>query len=418
MNQTPVLGCIADDFTGASDLASFLVKGGMTTLQTSGVPDRPLQEPAQALVVALKTRTSSVEQAVKDSLGAVAWLREQGCTRFYFKYCSTFDSTPAGNIGPVIDAMLEHLNLVHALVCPALPQNGRTVYQGHLFVDDQLLENSPLRDHPLTPMRESRLSDILAPQVEEKHRAHIRLAPFGELEQITADNTARYLIADAVTPSDLSQLARVFGPDERWMLTGGSGLGEWLGAALDVKVDSEASGLASTRNRPDLKAPRILCLAGSCSASTRAQVERAGKILPTLSLDTDSILAGTYTVSNVREWLARHSAQSVLVSTSSPPETVSFLQSRYGKEKVSSCLESFLAEVAVTPGFDALVVAGGETSGAVVQAMECDQLRVGPSVCPGVPVMQEVDGKERQIVLKSGNFGDADFFQSACELIQ
>lgn len=415
MRQTPILGCIADDFTGASDLASFLVTGGMSTLQTSGIPSQPLQAPAEALVVALKTRTCSVDQAIDQSLKAIEWLQLQGCHKFYFKYCSTFDSTKSGNIGPVIDALLERLKLDHALVCPALPQNGRTVYQGHLFVGNQLLEDSPLRNHPLTPMTESSLVDLLRPQVAQDHKDDIQIAPITKPETANVEHAARYLIVDAITPSDLKRIALQFGPDDRWLLTGGSGLGEWLGATIGREAACQSGNLNPTL--PAAAEPSILCLAGSCSASTLRQVECASQIMPTLYLKPDDILNNLFSVDDARDWLIRQKSRSVLVTTSAPPEQVQCLQSQYGREVVSNTMESFLANLATTPGYSTLIVAGGETSGAVVQALGCEQLRVGKSVCPGVPILQEIGGNLRQLVLKSGNFGGDDFFKQACDKV-
>ncbi|MFN3297113.1 3-oxo-tetronate kinase, partial [Caldimonas sp.] len=207
-----VLGVIADDFTGATDVASMLVRAGMRTVQVIGVPDGPPPK-ADAVVVALKSRTIPAAQAVADSLAALRWLQAAGAKQFYFKYCSTFDSTPAGNIGPVTEALLEALGSDFTIACPAFPENGRTVFRGHLFVGDQLLSDSGMRHHPLTPMTDANLVKVL--QAQSRGRVGLlRYDTVGQgvqavrerLAQLRAEGV-RLAVADAIDNDDLRTLA-------------------------------------------------------------------------------------------------------------------------------------------------------------------------------------------------------------------
>ena len=418
----PLLGVIADDFTGATDAASMLARAGLGVSVLIGVPppDLRLPQSTDALVVALKSRTVPAAQAVADSLLALKWLERQGCLRFYFKYCSTFDSTPQGNIGPVADALLSALGESFTVVSPALPVNGRTVYQGHLFVGGQLLSDSPLRDHPLTPMTDSNLCRVLARQTARP----VGLIAHHQIEEGTLAlrtqlgqlHTAGYgyAVVDALDDAHLATLAHA-ATDLR-LLTGSSGLIRMLGEAYRVQglvtVGSRAAPLRHT-------VTRSLVLAGSCSASTRQQVARFAARHPALSVDplalaedADAVLA------DVLAWLEQQPVhESVMVFSSAPPEEVQRVQQLLGADQAAALTEHLLASVALKAsehlGFNTLVVAGGETSGAVVQALGIQALEVGPEIDPGVPWTLTLSGPSLALALKSGNFGASDFFEKA-----
>jgi uncharacterized protein YgbK (DUF1537 family) len=374
------LGAIADDVTGATDLCNTLVREGMRTVQTIGVvPDLELPD-ADAVVVALKSRTAPVAEAVADSVAALRWLRRRGAERFFFKVCSTFDSTPEGNIGPVADALLDELEGDRALVCPAFPTNGRTVYMGHLFVGDRLLSESSMRHHPLTPMTDSDLVRVLGRQTE-------RRVSLLRLEAVRSGAIAvepTYTVADAVTDDDLRALATADAP----LLVGGSGLALGLPRALGF------AGPAAPAERVD--GPAVV-IAGSCSAATLEQVERMAAQRPAVRLEDFE-----------PSFLERIGEGAVLVYSSAPPE-------RRSSEPPEQ-IEARLADVAVravAAGARRLVVAGGETSGAVVQALGIRALAVGAEIAPGVPWMTSVEGEPLSFALKSGNFGGPDFLLEA-----
>lgn len=356
----PRLGAIADDFTGATDLCSVLVRGGMRTVQTIGLPQRTFD--ADAVVVALKTRTAPVEDAVAQSVDALRALRELGARRFYFKICSTFDSTPAGNIGPVADALLDELGAGFTVVTPAYPANGRTVYNGYLFVGDVLLSESPMRDHPLTPMRDANLVRVLQEQTTR---------PVGRL----GDEDVTYAIADATTDDDLRELAARC--KDLPLLVGGAGL------ALGLPRAYGFDGAGASAPHPD--GPAII-LAGSLSEVTRAQIER---FEPRCSLDEFDGFRG--------ETILVHSGE----RDGRTPGEIEAALARIARE-------------AVAAGARRIVVAGGETSGAVVQALGVCALAVGEEIAPGVPWMASVDhDPPLAFALKSGNFGGPDFFRTA-----
>ncbi|MCL6420138.1 3-oxo-tetronate kinase [Aestuariirhabdus haliotis] len=413
------LGCVADDFTGASDMASFLVKGGLNTEMIDGVPDKnwhPAPE-TQAVVIALKSRTAPVADAVKQSLASFQWLRNQADNcQLFFKYCSTFDSTEQGNIGPVIDAVLQAFDLHTALVSPALPVNGRTVYRGHLFVNGQQLSDSSMRFHPLTPMRESNLCSLM--ECQGQHQAvnlpHTIIEQ-GEpairawLQQLTTDQC--YLVADHFNDRHADSLAQAF--SDQPFLSGSSGLAEML-ARQHGRNNSETGELSLT-------APgRALVLAGSCSEATRGQVAYFLKHFPGRRMDPARLVSGEETVDHIWQWLLEQGDQPCLLYSSDTPEQVSQAQSRLG-HKISDLLESVFSELAQrarSAGFGRLIVAGGETSGAVTQALDLRSFRVGPSVAPGVPVIQPLAQPDLLLVLKSGNFGDEQFFTKAIQLTE
>lgn len=412
-----VLGVIADDFTGASDVASMLVRAGMRTVQVIGVPQGP-PPAADAVVVALKSRTTPAAQAVADSLAALRWLQAAGAQRFYFKYCSTFDSTPAGNIGPVAEALLDALGSDFTIACPAFPENGRTVYRGHLFVGDQLLSDSGMRQHPLTPMTDANLVTVL--QAQSRGRVGLLRhdvvaqgvdAVRAGCAQLRAAGV-RLAVADAIGNADLRTLAAACA--ELPLVTAGSGLALGLPAVYEargwIRPDAQAAALPAVGGAAAV-------LAGSCSLATRAQVEHwvaAGR--PALRVDAHELAQGRPVAAAALAWAGeRLAAGPVLVHALTTPDELQAVQAGLGAERAGALVEQCLATIAqglVEAGVRRLVVAGGETSGAVVQALGVRQLRIGAPIDPGVPWTQ-AEGRPLLLALKSGNFGSADFFGKA-----
>jgi uncharacterized protein YgbK (DUF1537 family) len=415
----PILGCIADDFTGGTDLANNLVKSGFRTVQTLGLPrDAKPTIDSDALVVALKTRTCPREQAVKESLEALGWLQSLGCKQFYFKYCSTFDSTARGNIGPVIDALLGALGSDFTIACPAFPDNGRTVYRGHLFVHDTLLSESGMQNHPLTPMTDSNLVRFLSAQTTAKVGL-IRFdcvdqgpkAVIQEMQKLRQDGV-RMAITDCLGNDDLITLGS--STKDLTLVTGGSGLALGLGAnfgrsgAAPIPVPAFPGGQA--------------ILAGSCSKTTLRQIEHAKAAcrhcqisVRNLAKDPEAVIRG------VLSWATamRREPKPLLIYTSETVEGFRRNQNELGFERAGSLCEDALAEIASTlvdNGVTQLIVAGGETSGAVVKRLDLDLLNIGPEIDPGVPWTLAIGpGKQLALALKSGNFGSEDFFTKAWE---
>ena len=416
-----LLGCIADDFTGATDLASMLVRAGMRTVQTIGVPeDARLAAGADAVVVALKSRTIPAAEAVSQSLAALAWLRGAGARQIYFKYCSTFDSTPAGNIGPVADALLDALGADFTIACPAFPENGRTIYKGHLFVGDLLLSDSPMKDHPLTPMRDSSLVRVLAGQtrravglVEHKTVRRGADAIRARFEELRAKGTA-YAVVDALADEDLMAIGAACAGLA--LVTAGSGVALGLPqnffAAGLMQPRTDAAQLPATGGKPAV-------LAGSCSAATRQQVARMAERHPAHALDPiaepDAARLAAKALSAIAP--ALEAGKPFLVYSTAEPSQVAAVQAKLGAERSATLVEDALALVAeriVASGVRRLVVAGGETSGAVVKALGVKALAIGPQIDPGVPWTTSVGSEPRiALALKSGNFGAPDFFEKA-----
>lgn len=411
----PLLGCIADDFTGGTDIASMLVKGGMRTVQTIGVPQRRIVD-VDAIVVALKTRTMPAKQAVQESVEAVRWLREAGCRQFYFKYCSTFDSTPAGNIGPVIDALLEELGVDFTVVCPALPANGRTVYRGHLFVGNDLLSESGMRHHPLTPMTDSSLLRLLAPQTLKKAGLVTRDTVVQGATQIQKafddlkkDGT-QIAIVDAIDDGDIDRIGEAAAG--MTLVTGGSGL------ALGLPQNFRKAGLLPESTRASQLQPsegKLVVLSGSCSIATNAQVEQWLRSHAGFKVDPLALHQGDDVVSQAVDWVLTQDGPS-LVYASARPDEVSAVQARLGIELAGTLVEAALSKIAALlreRGYSKFIVAGGETSGAVVKALCVEGLRIGESIAPGVPWTQSLDDDVLSLALKSGNFGSVNFFEEA-----
>ena len=418
-----ILGVIADDFTGATDVASMLVRAGMRTVQTIGVPQGdipPEVAGADAVVVALKSRTTPAADAVADSLAALRWLQAAGARQFYFKVCSTFDSTPAGNIGPVAEALMAALGTTQTLVCPAFPENGRTVFRGHLFVGDELLSDSGMRHHPLTPMSDSNLVLWMQQQCQRRvgllrHDVVARgAAAIAErLASLQADGVA-HVVGDAVDNDALRQLAAGAGHLPLWVA--GSGLALGLPQVLAdrgwVRLDAHAADLDA------LTGPAAV-LAGSCSTATQGQVARwiaAGR--PALRIDPLALARGEPVATDALAW-ARAQDSAPLLYATADAATLASTQAALGVAEAGALVEHALAAIArglVDAGTRRLVVAGGETSGAVVQALDVHTLRIGAAICPGVPWTQAVRGTGRaplQLALKSGNFGGPEFFTEA-----
>lgn len=414
-----VLGCIADDFTGATDLAGMLVKHGMRAVQTIGVPDRPASEiDADAIVVALKSRTIPAAEAIAQSLQALEWLKDGGAQRFYFKYCSTFDSTAAGNIGPVAEALLNALGAEQAIACPALPINGRTVFKGYLFAGDVLLNESGMQDHPLTPMTDPNLVRVLASQ----STASVGLLDYRTIRQgpeaakaYLADRAAageRLMIADATDEDDLRTLAMATA--DHPLLTGGSGLAVGMPAAYEAAGLFEPSGPADSL--PAIGGGGAV-VSGSCSRATNEQVRIFLEKRPGFQIDPLQLAEGRDLAAEALAWADPLLADGpVLVYATAEPEAVQAAQAKVGREKAGEMVEATLAEVAAgfaARGVRRLVVAGGETSGAVVQRLGVDTLQIGPEIDPGVPWCVSVGTGPLALTLKSGNFGAPDFFEKA-----
>ncbi len=416
-----VLGAIADDFTGATDLANALTRQGMRTLLTNGVPEAP---PAgvDAVVVALKTRTIDAALAVEQSLAALAWLAQAGVRQVYFKYCSTFDSTDRGNIGPVADALLAALEAPATVVCPAFPGAGRTIYRGHLFVGDRLLSESPMRDHPLTPMTDPDLVRVMARQsagsvglVPQPVVAEGAQAVRRKLDEL-AKAGHRYAVLDVIADPDLSVLGEAVA--DLKLVTGGSGLAIGLPAAYRRR--GWLPPFAPKATLPAADPGPAVVLAGSCSQATQGQVAAFRTVGPSRQLDPMVLEREPGELDAAIAWVAERMARGpVLVYSTADPASVAASQRWLGRERASDLLESAFARMAVAlveRGARRLVVAGGETSGAVVQALKVAALRIGPEIAPGVPWTVTAGGRPViALALKSGNFGGPDFFARALE---
>jgi uncharacterized protein YgbK (DUF1537 family) len=413
----PLLGCIADDFTGGTDLANNLVKSGFRTVQTIGIPNsvKELQK-IDAVVVALKTRTCPAEQAVQESTDALHWLQSIGCRQFYFKYCSTFDSTPRGNIGPVIEVLLRELGATFTIACPAFPDNGRTVYRGHLFVHDQLLNESGMQHHPLTPMTDPNIVRVLAAQTNlSVDLIRLNLVREGEKAvsqafKARSSQSATVSITDATSNDDLVVLAGA--AKDLKMVSGGSGLALGLGKNFGLQPGEAA--------QPIIPSGRRAILAGSCSRMTLKQLEAAKRIYPHFRVAPEELDAQfDRTLERVRDWAKQHRTDPnpLLVYTSGSPDEIASNQKTLGIDRAGQLCERFLADVAesfVSDEISQLIVAGGETSGAVVTKLGLDLLRIGPEIAPGVPwTLASGASREIALALKSGNFGSEDFFLKA-----
>ena len=419
-----LIGAVADDITGATDLCLMLSREGLRTVQVIGVPagDQGLPE-ADAVVIALKSRSIPASEAVTLSLAAARALLTAGAQQLLFKYCSTFDSTDSGNIGPVAEALMAETGTDLTIACPSFPAAGRTTYKGHLFVGNQLLSDSPLKDHPLNPMRDSDLVRVLGRQTA---------LPVGLVEISTIWQGAdavraafarqraagkRILIVDTLADADLRTIGAACA-DMR-LVTGGSGIALGL-AANFVRAGKVAPRPAVAR----MAAPagRAVILAGSCSLATRGQIavaQAAGQ--PSLCLDVEALAAGRQTAADVAAWaLAQPDSTTPVIYSSADPEALQRIQSRIGQHESGALVEAAMASVAVSlrdAGFRRFLIAGGETSGAVVAALGVSMLKIGPEIDPGVPWTRSIGAPELALALKSGNFGAPDFFLKAWALL-
>lgn len=416
--MTTVLGCIADDFTGATDIAGLLARSGVKVSLRIGVPDSAPEDTAAFEVIALKSRTAPVAGAVADARAALRWLRDAGAGRFFWKYCSTFDSTPEGNIGPVAEALMADLGVDQTIYCPAFPENGRSIFMGNLFVGRQPLAESPMKDHPLTPMRDSNLMRLLAPQVTR---------PVGLVDRLTVAQGAgalrarlaglhgegvAHVVVDAVANEDLEVIAEAC--RDMVLMTGGSAVAMPL-PGLYLR-DGVLAADAARGAVPEL-APGAVVLSGSCSAMTRAQVAAylaqgaPGYRLDPLALAKDG-------PQGALDWLAAQDpARAPLIYATAEPDNVRAAQDRLGVAAAGEIVEATLAACAVAArdaGARRFVVAGGESSGAVTQALGVSRLDIGAEIAPGVPwTFCRSDGADIALALKSGNFGTEDFFADA-----
>jgi len=423
---TLLLGCIADDFTGATDLANTLVKTGMRTIQLLGIPDEGLTVPdADCIIVALKSRSNPASEAVAMSLAALEWLRKRGAQQYYFKYCSTFDSTDQGNIGPVAEALLDRLAAGFTIACPAFPATGRSIYMGQLFVNGVPLAESSMRDHPLTPMRDSDLRRVLRRQT----RGEVGHVAYGDVEKgaqairdaFTREKSAGRVIAIADALNDAHLRAIGEAAVDLELVTGGSGIAIGLPAAYrDAGLIRELTPPPTAIAAP---AGRAAVLAGSCSTATREQVQKAIEAgLPAFRVDPMAVADGSLTAGTVLSWIDRLAKTSIpLVYSSDAPKNVQAVQARLGRDQAGHAVEKLLAEIAkalVAQGFTRLVVAGGETSGAVVNGLGVKALSIGPEIDPGVPWTRSRSQLDVALALKSGNFGSPDFFLKAWRYLQ
>lgn len=414
-----ILGIVADDFSGASDAASFLVQQGIKTILYNGVPKTPLQnsDEKMAVVIALKTRTEETRKAVSESLKAFAWLKENGAEQLYSKYCSTFDSRKEGNIGPILDSVLETYHYKYTIVVPALPVNGRIVKDGHLIVNGVPLHETHMKDHPLTPMWDSDLAELLRPQGKYASLkiTHDMLELSKEeilkiVDDFGKDKEHFYVIPDFVEEHHAKKIVDVFG--DLPLLTGGSGLMTELGRKYRKgNVTSEIYSSSTSG--------KAIILAGSCSAATLQQIEEfqihEGK---SIKVDPIQLLEGSQTKEKIWEQIDSINEDAILVYSSDKAENVKKAQN-IGSMKVSEILEqtmAYIAKNAEKNGANRIIVAGGETSGAVTQILGYDSYIIGESIAPGVPIMVPMENKDLRLVLKSGNFGQKNFFLRAVEM--
>lgn len=413
-----LLGCIGDDFTGSSDVGNALARAGMQVVLYAGIPQGPAGGDVEAGVIALKSRTCPAGEAVAQSLAALDWLKSQGCRQYLFKYCSTFDSSPQGNIGPVADALVDDLNAQRVIVCPAFPATGRSLYQGHLFVGDRLLSESGMERHPLTPMSDPDIRRWL--QRQSRHRVgHVGYASVAQGSAAIAEALARQeaagnrlVVVDALRNEDLMAIG--VAAAGLWLVTGGSGV------ALGLPQNFRAAGLLAERPGAwsGLSGPAVV-LSGSCSSATRAQIARYRQDHPAIAIDPDAVMAGAVDAGRLTALLMRDADKAPLAFSSADPKAVAAAQKRHGREAVATAIENLFAATArllADKGITRLVIAGGETSGAVVAGLGVEAMEIGPEIDPGVPALK-VRGRAMALALKSGNFGAEDFFARAVAML-
>jgi uncharacterized protein YgbK (DUF1537 family) len=418
-----LLGCIADDFTGASDLANTLARGpdgrGMAVTQFIGVPGGAASAACEAGVVALKTRSLPAADAVARSLAALDWLQAQGCRQFLFKYCSTFDSTPDGNIGPVAEALADRLGAKAVVVCPVFPGAGRTLFMGHLFVRDRLLSESGMENHPLTPMTDPDIRRWLHRQTtgEVGHIPQnvVAMSPEAIRQALDGERLAsrKLVVVDAISNADLLAIGEAVAGDS--LITGGSGIALGLpGNFRRAGLLGEGGSAFTARSGPGL------ALCGSCSPASLKQVAVHARNHPAFALDPEALMADDTLPAMIGDQALAVIGQEPIIHSTATPETVAAMQARFGREEVAARIEAAfgeIARIALARGVTRLVVGGGETSGAVTAALGVTSLAIGPEIDPGVPAMMEDGARGLRIALKSGNFGAADFFSKALRVL-
>lgn len=416
-----LLGCVADDFTGASDAASFLAKQGIKTLLFNGVP-RDIEEikDCAAVVIALKTRSIPADEAVRDTLAALRWLENHGAGQFYIKYCSTFDSTPKGNIGPDIDAALEQYEIPYTLLCPALPVNGRMVKDGVLLVDGVPIAEGHMAHHPLNPIWDSRIAELMRPQgkydcmvIGEELLSRSREEILKEVERFGKGREHFYIIPDYTTDQQGRKIAEVFGNNR--LITGGSGILEHMAALYKEEYDCRTGD-----DLPTWTAGKGIALSGSCSRATCGQCRAYEKSYPAISVYPGRILAGTQNAEEIWKTVQEAADQEYLIYSAGATDPSS---REYKNEEeallASRALEETMAKLgrsAFDAGYTRIIVAGGETSGAVALELGFDAFIIGESIAPGVPVLIPLHNPDIRIALKSGNFGQEDFFERALSM--
>jgi len=413
MSREPWLGVIADDYTGATDLAAMIARTGLRVIQSIGVPNDAIADDVDCIVIALKSRSVPVSEAVTDSLASLRWLRSWGARQIYFKYCSTFDSTESGNIGPVADALAGELSAGPVVFCPSVPEHGRTTYQGHLFVHDRLLAESAMKDHPINPMHESDVRRLLGRQTETP----VELLPLEVMRSgverasssLKQGGDASYVVADTVTDDDLGILAQMF--ESASLVTGGAG----LAAALAQLRTSRHPGRAQASSALVPRGPAVV-LAGSCSRATREQLENHLQDNAEFLIDAYALDRGEDVVDQAVAFVRGHRDGVPAVVAGRDPDAVRQVQSDLGVERSSALIENALGEIARRvrgEGVKRIMVAGGETSGAVVNALGATMLDIGAEVAPGVPWMVTRGPDPIGLVLKSGNLGGHGIFRDA-----
>ncbi|MEX4108870.1 four-carbon acid sugar kinase family protein [Haemophilus influenzae] len=414
-----MLGVIADDFTGASDIASFLVENGLSTVQMNGVPTQPVQDKVEAIVISLKSRSNPVKEAIEQSLAAYRWLKANGCTQFYFKYCSTFDSTAKGNIGPVTDALMAELNTDFTVVTPALPINGRTIFNGYLFVGDVLLSESGMRNHPITPMTDANLVRLMDSQSKGKTGLVAYADVIKGAENVKTRFTelkaqgCSYTVVDAADNSQLAVLAEAVGDFK--LVTGGSGLGAYMAERL-------SGGKKGTQAFTPTKGKTVV-LSGSCSVMTNTQVNYYKAKASHLKLDVTQAINNANYADELFQWVTAHLDEPLapMVYATVPADELKQIQTEFGVEKASHSIENTFAQLAAKlkqAGVTNFINAGGETSSIVVQQLGFTGFHIGKQIVPGVPWLKAINDEDNvakpiYLALKSGNFGKEDFFEYA-----
>ncbi|PHM35743.1 3-oxo-tetronate kinase [Xenorhabdus innexi] len=421
--MTIKLGVIADDFTGATDIASLMVQNGWQVALLLSIPDDSTFIPhdVDAIIISLKSRSCPVDESIEQSLKACRWLRQKAnCSRLFFKYCSTFDSTIKGNIGPVTDVLMDELQIDLCLICPALPINGRTVVYGYLFVNGQLLNESDMQYHPINPMKDSNLLRLM----EQQSRGTAGLVDIncvrqGELSirdrlcQLRCKGI-RYAVVDTLLMDDLLLVAQA--AHDMTLITGGSG----LGGAIARYCSGGNSEKTSIKKLPLPRNRRMVILSGSCSVMTYRQVLEYKKIASTMELDIDKCINNPDYIHLLVDWIIQQPMKGLapMLYTTRPPGVLKLTHNQYESFQVSKIIEQLFAQIANElrqKDFNTFIITGGETSGKVVQSLGINQVGIGAIIAHGVPWVYDLQS-DCWLALKSGNFGEVDFFHYAQEI--